>query len=74
MAEAVRELRHAYGLSQEKFAEQVRCSLGSIARYETGGMPSADMRYELALFAGKIGRDDLGVIFLLKSGPKERKQ
>jgi transcriptional regulator with XRE-family HTH domain len=61
---AVRQLRKAYGETQQAFSNRLGMSIGSIANYEGGQRyPDGPSVIKLARAAGAIGRLDLVDVF-----------
>lgn len=60
---AVRELRIAYGESQQAFAYRMRAAIRSIARYETTRPPRGAELGKFLQMAIDRGRNDLAAIF-----------
>lgn len=65
IGEAIRELRQAYGLSQQAFATLFGMAIASIANYETGArMPDGAAAVKLYRAAELKKRDDLADAFV----------
>jgi transcriptional regulator with XRE-family HTH domain len=62
--EAIRELRKAYGETQQYFATRLRIAIGSLAYYETGiRSPDLTAALKFSRAAADIGRWDLERFF-----------
>jgi transcriptional regulator with XRE-family HTH domain len=62
---AIRELRHASGLTQQAFANRIGAAIRSVARWEAGGSPPrGEVLKTLADLGDEIGRPWLAEKFL----------
>ena len=62
--DALRELRHEMGLSQESFARKLGTTLRTVSRFERETPPRGKRLVELAVLATEADRLDLRLVFL----------
>jgi len=77
LSEAVKELRHQLGESQQAFSNRLGLSMAAIVKYEAGRAPTGKALAQLAHVAAEAGRHDLAYLFaaaLIKELGLERLQ
>jgi len=63
LASAVRQLRHAYGETQEQFADRLEATIRTITHYETNRPPRGDALVRLWKMARRKSLDEIAHVF-----------